>query len=320
MTSYRTFRNTDPPRILALWNRQSAVSRGFGKLSGCDQLEHLIFAKPYFDRNGLILACDGDRIVGICHAGFGADESESGLEKVSGAICMLLVDPEYRRQGIGSQLLCLGQAYLNTHQAQVQYAGAIRPVNAFYLGLYGGSEMPGILNSDAEVSEFFRKRNYEPVDCCLVYQRRLDNLQALTDPRVALLRRQIELTVEPWPTPPTWWRACTVGPMPALRYEMLDQTTRESIGYSWVWVMESFTQAWNVTSVGIADFEIRPERRRQGYGKLMLYSVLRHLQEQNIILVEVQTMERNAAARGLYEALEFEHCDTGHVYRKAGGA
>jgi ribosomal protein S18 acetylase RimI-like enzyme len=317
--TYRTFRNNDPPRILQLWNRQSALSRGFGRLPGCDLLEYLVFSKPYFDREGLFLACDADRVVGICHPGFQCDESESRLDTSAGAICMLLVDPEYRCRGIGSELLRLGQDYLRRRSALVQYLGPIRPLNAFYLGLYGGSELPGVLNTDPAVAEFVRKRSYQPVDTCFVYQRRLHDLPPLTDPRAALLRRQIELTVEPWPIPTTWWRACTIGPMPAMRYEMLDHETRDVIGWSWVWVMESFTQAWNVNTVGIAEFEIKEALRRQGFGKLMLFSMLRHLLEQNIGLVEVQTMERNSAARGLYESLGFTLCDSGQVYRLSTG-
>ncbi len=120
MTTYRTFRNNDPPKVLQLFNLQARLSRGFGYLTGCDVLEQLVFSKPYFDRAGLFLAFDDDRLVGLCHAGFGCDETNSRLDTSVGTICMLLVHPEYRRQGIGAALIAQGQAYLRERGATVK--------------------------------------------------------------------------------------------------------------------------------------------------------------------------------------------------------
>lgn len=314
MTDFRTFRNADPPLILELWNR-CAATRGFGLLSGCDNLERLIFAKPYFDREGLILALEGDRLVGLCHAGFGCDDTNSKLDVTMGVICMLLVDPAFRKRGIGSELLKRGQNYLREHGSKTQYAGAIHPLNPFYLGLYGGSELPGVLESDPDASAFFLKRHYVVADSTLVFQRSLRELPNVEDTRVPLLRRSVKLLVEPWPKPRSWWQAATIDPMVTLRYELAERDRDVEIGHALVWEMETFGRAWGQPSVGIIDFEIQPERRRQGYGKLMMLTVLKHLQDQRITLVEVQTMERNVAATNLYENLGFTRIDTGHVYR-----
>jgi ribosomal protein S18 acetylase RimI-like enzyme len=49
----------------------------------------------------------------------------------------------------------------------------------------------------------------------------------------------------------------------------------------------------------------------------MLTQMLRHLQDQYFGVVEIQTMQGNDAARGLYQSLGFEQVDQGHIYRKA---
>src|SRR5690606_20222928 len=118
---------------------------GFARLSGCDTLERYVFSKPYFDREGLILAEVDGKVVGMGHFGFGCDETFSHLDRTHGTACMLLVHHAYRRRGIGSKLLELGQAYLRERGTVYQYAGSLHPINPFYLGLYGGSESPGIL-------------------------------------------------------------------------------------------------------------------------------------------------------------------------------
>lgn len=314
MITYRTFRNADPPHVRDLWNR-NLKTRGFGKPSGCDQLEQALFSKPYFDREGLILAWDGKRLVGLCHAGFGCDESESRLDRNSGTICMLLVDESYRRRGIGTELLRRGQEYLQRGGSSVQYAGPLHPLNAFYLGLYGGSDLPGVLESNAGAIEFLSKRGYRDIDRCIVLQRSLDLVPAPTDTRLPLLRRGVEITVEPWPRLPSWWRACLMGQVIMLGYEMVDRASKERVGHAFVWEMENFERAWGLISVGIIELEISEPRRRQGYGKLLLHTMMKHLQEQRVKQIEVQTMQRNVAALRLYQSLGFTQVDVGHAYR-----
>lgn len=311
---YRTFRNSDPPRILDLW-QACAQTRGFGQPANCDNLEQLVFSKPYFDYKGLTLAIEDDRVVGMVHAGFSCNDNRSGIDYSLGDICMLLVRPSHRRKGIGSELLKLGHAYLRSKGSKVLYAGPLHPLNPFYLGLYGGSELPGILDSDPGALAFLKKNHYEPVDTCMVFQRSLDVLTPINDHRVPLLARQVELLAEPWPLSPNWWHACLLGPMVSLRYEMIEQKTQAFIGRAWVWEMETFGRSWGTVSVGITDVWIEESRRRQGYGKLLLQGILKNLKDQKIGRLEVQTMQRNKSAIGLYQSVGFEAVDTGHIFR-----
>lgn len=316
MTEFRTFRNADPPLIADLW-RRSTDTRGFGKLAGSENLELALFSKLYFDPKGLILAFDGKTPIGMCHAGFGSDESQQHLDTSMGVVCMLMVDPHYRRRGIGSELFQRAREYLRGGGAQVIYAGALHPLNPFYLGLYGGSEMPGVLESDVPMTRFVFKHGFVPADTCLVFHLLVEEMEQMPDARIPLLRRQVKLTVESWPSSLSWWQACTMGWAPTLRYDMLDRSTEEPIGSALVWEMETHGRAWRIPSVGVTHVHIAESRRRSGYGVLLLHSIIKHLQDQNIGLVEIQTMLRNAAARNLYGKLGFRQVDRGHVYRES---
>jgi tetratricopeptide (TPR) repeat protein len=46
----------------------------------------------------------------------------------------------------------------------VIYAGGVRPLNAFYLGLYGGSELPGVLAGDTSFHMACQQRGYREID------------------------------------------------------------------------------------------------------------------------------------------------------------
>jgi ribosomal protein S18 acetylase RimI-like enzyme len=317
LIEYRTFQNDDPPKILDVWN-SCRGSRGIGWPRGCDSLEQLLFSKPYFDRQGFFIAQENDRVIGFSHAGFSASDDKGSLDRSLGAVYMVQVRPENRRQGIARQLVLLGQSYLAKGGAQLQYLGGMFPLNAFYLGLYGGSELPGLLASDGAAQAFARSLGYQPCDECMVYQRKVGELPRVTDSRVVLLKRLVEVQAEPWPTPANWWDACVLGNMPSLRYEMIDKESQQPIGKAWVWEMESFGLAWKMPTVGIIDFWIEPAFRRKGYARLLLLTMLKHLRDQQIELVELQTMERNEAARKLYESVGFEMIDRGIAYRLNG--
>ncbi len=315
MIEYRTFQNEDPPKILDVWNACRGP-RGIGTPRGCDALEQLLFSKPYFDRAGFFIAEEFRRVVGFSHAGFCASDDKSQLDRSLGAVYMTAVRPEYRRRGIGRNLVQLGQSYLAERGTQLQYLGGMFPLNAFYLGLYGGSELPGLLASDTSAQAFARSLGYEPCDECLVYHRRLDELPRTSDSRIVLLKRMVEVQAEPWPTPKTWWDACVLGNMPSLRYEMLEKESQQPIGQAWVWEMEAFGISWKMPTVGIVDFSIEPAFRRRGYAKLLLLTMLKHLRDQQIELVELQTMQRNEAARALYEGVGFQVVDRGIAFRR----
>ncbi|QDU59530.1 putative acetyltransferase [Planctomycetes bacterium Pan216] len=314
MVSYRTFRNSDPPRILELW-QQCATSRGFGLLERCDKLEQLVFSKPYFDREGVILAFEDDRLIGYCHAGFGGSQEGHQLDKRHGAICMLMVLPEFRRRGIGTELLQRGQRYLAERGANVIFCGAVYPVNPFYLGLYGGSEMPGILESSAEMIAFVEARGYRATDTCLVHQMDLDPPPTLNDPRLPLKRREVEFMVEPWPLSPNWWHACVYGAVDSLRYEVTRRESNEVIGHAWVWEMDAFHKRFGTIIVGVSELKMEEAYRNQGFGRLLLATIQKHLKEQKIGRLEIQTMQDNEIALRLFTSLGFKQVDTGRAYR-----
>src|SRR5262249_61031872 len=86
------------------WN-EVFTGRGAVRLRHSTPLEHYVFAKPYFDPAGLILALDERAGIGFVHAGFGDNQDHTGISPTHGVPCMLGVRPSYRRRGIGSEVL-----------------------------------------------------------------------------------------------------------------------------------------------------------------------------------------------------------------------
>ena len=55
------------------------------------------------------------------------------------------------------------------------YGGAVWPLDPFYLGLYGGSGLPGVLDSDTVARELYRLHGYDPIDRTLLFAARSTN-------------------------------------------------------------------------------------------------------------------------------------------------
>ena len=144
---FRHFRNSDPPALVAVWQSRTGQP-GLNPTVGIEIFEQFVLAKTYFDPEGLILACDGDHVLGFAHASFGANDAEDGISTEFGTTALLVVRPDCDEAQVAAGLLEQSEAYLRQRGAKVIYGGGIRPLNGFYLGLYGGSELPGVLESD----------------------------------------------------------------------------------------------------------------------------------------------------------------------------
>lgn len=314
---YRTFRNQDPPQLAEIW-RARARERGLMHPMSAELFEQLVLAKPYFDKEGLIVAFDGDVAVGFVHAAFGPTEDEGGLSTRFGVTAMLMVRPDYRRLGIGRQLLSRSEAYLHRHGAQVLYGGGIYPLNAFYLGLYGGSELPGVLDSDVEAQRLYQAAGYQEIDHCLVLHRELKSFRPLISREQLAVRRVTTLRETTDPASHTWWEACTVGAFERTRHELVANASQQVLAGATTWDMEPLSASWGVRTVGLIDVAVEPEQRRRGLATYLLGEIFRRLQQAGVALVETQTMQReHSAAVAFYERLGFKQVDRGSVFRKS---
>jgi len=315
VVQYRSFRNTDPPGLVEIWN-DSYTGRGAARLRHSSLLERHAFAKPYFDPAGLIVAEEDGRLLGFVHAAFGPNQRETVVSKGNGIICALAVRESLRHRGIGSELLNRGEAYLKERGAQALSAGMMRPLTPFYFGIYGGADLPGILDSDQAAGPFLQKRGYRPYDTTVILQRQLEQPVNVVDGRFANLRRRFDVRILPRIAVGTWWQECVLGLIEPVEFRLEEKLTGKPIARATAWEMEAFSCTWNQPSVGLLDVQVRDDLRRQGLGKFLMAQVLRYLQDQYFGLTEIHTLDQNTSAIGLFKSVGFEQVDVGRMYQK----
>jgi ribosomal protein S18 acetylase RimI-like enzyme len=315
---FRSFYNSDPPLLTEIWNAQPR-QRGLAHPITTSQFEDGILSKSYFDRHGLIVALRDGHPVGFAHAGFGPSEDGTRLDTEFGVTCMLMVRPEEQETTLGAELLTHSETYLRERGAKVLYGGGIRPLNPFYLGYYGGSELPGILCSDVWRQELFRSANYAESDRVLILHCDLRSFRPPINRQQLLLKRSTQIAHQFDPASAPWWTACTLGILEPVRFDLVDKLKAGvSYGHACFWTMEPLAQSWGVRAAGMVDLEIDAAQRRRGLATCLLSESFRQIQLQGFSLVEAQVMQSNEPAIGLYRKLGFVEIDHGTVLRKQG--
>ena len=321
MYQFRPFRNSDPPRLANIWNRQPS-QRGLVQPVSAELLERGIFSRPTFEREGFIVATQDNVAVGFVHAGFGATEDLARLSTDLGVTCMLMVDPAVDReagdpkQGLSGELLAHGEEYLRRQGATVLYAGAIRPLDPFYLGLYGGSELPGILNSDTQALSLYKAHDYEEIDRVCVLQCDLTRSRAAFNRRQLRLRREMQVTTTYDPPTTSWWEAVTLGDMERTRFELIRSADGALLASVNFWNMEPLASSWGIRAAGMMELDVVAEERRIGIATCLLGEAFRSLKAEGVTQVEAQTMIQNKPAQALYKSFGFQQVDEGVVLRK----
>ena len=315
MLTYRSFRNFDPPAVAALW-RSRAGQAGFAQPVSPDLFEQLVFAKLYFDYDGLVLACDDGRLVGFAHAGFGPDAANNWISTETGIVCVLVTAPDCAEATVATGLLERCEEYLRSRGAKVCYGGGLPPRHPFYVGLYGGSELPGVLDSDMVLRNTLAERGYCEVERTALLSRDLDGFESQMDRQQMQIRRQMLVEVTADAPTRSRWEAFTVGEFDLTRFDLVVRGRSEPIASALFRSMEPSGTTGVGRAVGLLDISIAEPQRRRGLATFLLNEAFRQFLRQGITRVEVQANQSNAPALGIFQKLGLQRTGEGGVWRK----
>ncbi len=312
MTEYRTFRNTDPPQVLRLWNA-SQLGRGAARPLSVEGFETAVFSQHHFHRQGFILATSNNEVIGFVHAGFAPLAGTSKIDPAFGVICAIVVHPQHRRQGIGRELMQQGIAYLRERGATRIQVGESRGADPFYFGLYGGCRPSGFLKSDPLADPFLKAVGFVLKEEHTVYQR---DLRLTRDPvsfRTMKLRRVTQVEFSDQPSDPNWWWFANFGTADSLHCLLTDKEGKQFATVTVVG-LDHYVGTWNERAIGLLGIDVPEAYRGQGYGQTLVIEVVRRMKQEMITRAEMHVPSGNAAAHRIATASGFQAVDTGVVY------
>jgi ribosomal protein S18 acetylase RimI-like enzyme len=229
---------------------------------------------------------------------------------------MLLSDKGDDAESVARGLVEHCEAYLREHGSQLIYGGGMYPINPFYLGLYGGSELPGVLKSDASFTAAIQEAGYTESDRCTILQLQLDGFRPIVNRQQLQVRRNSRLETTFDPPSRNWWEACTNVDAERLRFDLFLADQGDPRAGVTFWNMELFYRRQGQRTFGLTELHVDEPLRRHGYAIFLISEAIKQLAAFGVSSIEVQTMHRNRPALELYTKLGFVEIDEGVVYRR----
>jgi ribosomal protein S18 acetylase RimI-like enzyme len=162
-----TFAPAQLPALVAFLNDVLSGHRHWVPITERD-FAGRVLQQPAFDPRGLILAVSGDDVVGGVHAIKPApfQPAFQGVEPQH-HIAWLAVAPQYRKQGLGEQLLRAAEDYL--YYCPTYFAGQTVPfygiLESLWVPWYGSTERMGIsAANDSDFIAWLGARSYQVVN------------------------------------------------------------------------------------------------------------------------------------------------------------
>ncbi len=318
----RSIRADDLDAFVRYWNCAFATRRNFTPITEEDFRERVLTC-PAFDSAGLIIAWIRDRmgesrIAGFVHA-FRPPPKMAAYNRWGRhhSIGVLHVAPDYRKQGIGSQLLKAAENFL--YYCPIHFVSQSTPCYGCVEGprppFFGSTQRMGVKTKDTELLHFLANRGYnivDPGDISLTAE--LDGAQLQVPAEIEQLAPDLRMKrvdhTAPFPFTEPWdrreyssWISGRDYPYTGL---VLVDGTNELIGHLCWYPLKAASRA------GIYSVWITPVVRGKGLGAFLLDHALADMRRHTHLgglydYAEVQShLVRHDSAVALYESRGFQ--------------
>ncbi len=221
-----------------------------------------------------------------------------------------------RQAEVADGLLDRCEQYLRRHGARECCGGGFQPLHPFYIGLYGGSDLPGVLDSDTITRSVMAARGYHEVERTLLLSRNLDGFESQVDRQQMQIRRQMQVEVTADAPTRSRWEAFTVGGFDLTRFDLVIRGQSQAVATALFRSMEPSGTTGVGRAAGLIELSIAETQRRRGLATFLLNEAFRQFLRQGIVRVEVQTGEANTAAIGVFLKLGLQPTGRGGVWKK----
>ncbi|MGV3489263.1 MAG: GNAT family N-acetyltransferase [Tuberibacillus sp.] len=313
MTIYRTYLPGDEQKIVPLWN----ACIHYDPIN-LQRFRRLILLDANFDPEGLQLAFhDGELVGALYGVRRRLPMHETDLEEDNGWITFFCVHPNYRRQGIGEQLLSNAMNFFRKHLRK----------NVFFSSYAPNYIVPGIDKDHYPAGEsFLSSQGFDVVYPCVAMDRNLveytltDEIQTLVKEREKegyVFRKAndgdlyslIQFANDVFN--PDWGRAIREGIPQGLPLEriLVAYHGEQLVGFCLYGGYEGVPDRFG-------PFGVAPEEQGKKLGKILLHLCLHSMRAEGLHGAWFLWTGERSAAGHLYKKTGFEITRTFHVMKK----
>ena len=214
------------------------------------------------------------------------------------------------------ELLSHSQQYLRDRGATALFGGATRKLAPFYLGLYGGSRLSGVLASDTANTDLFRQAGYTEAAHARIFRCDLISFRPPVDRELMQVRRQFQLVKQADSLPPNWWEACEFAMFERLNFVLLPKAPGAPVAEATFWDIEPLASSWGVRAMGLLSLEVSTKSNACAVAMYFIGEIFRQFQGRGTTLAEFQLRTDEALAMEACLKLGFDEIDQGLLFRK----
>lgn len=279
MINYRSYQGGDEQQIVKLWNEclcKDPITM--------NRFRNLVLLDANFDPEGMRLAFKGERLIGCVYAirrqvpMYGTD-----LEPENGWVTFFFVDKDFRKSGVGSQLMNEAISFLKKHKKK----------HIFFSSYAPNYIMPGI-DEEAypEAYQFLRKHGFETLYSPIAMDRNLVDFQISADVKDLINKRELEgysfqlaknkdlyelIQFATLTFNPDWGRAIREGILQGMPMEriLVAKNKKKIVGFCIYGGYEGIPERFG-------PFGVDPDEQGKGLGKILLNLCLYQMKSESL--------------------------------------
>lgn len=286
MIAFRSFRNSDPPHLVRIWNAQTEPHSLVKPLT-ITRFEQLVLSRIYFRPEDLLIAEDDGCPIGFVHVGFGPTADGSKLDLSCGVISNLMVAPALVEADVDAKLLQRGEDHLRVAGAVNIAAGGLYPIDPFYWGLMGGTLSTGISATDKLRTAFWQAQGYSEDRKFAVWERSLTGFRPPVDRFQLQIKRKCGVNIGHELPFHSWWEAAVFNQVDRSQFILQTSANHAVQAALTFWDMQHLTQSHARRTIGLLTADVLPASFSNGQVTFLLADAMRQMQAVGITHLEI---------------------------------
>lgn len=309
----RCYRNTDAQALCEAFNahyRAVGLPYALSPLS----LELCVLAKPYFAPEHLLVAEQGDQIVGFVQIGFEPDQTLESIDPSLGVVSALCVTAHEGAAETASQLLSAAERTAKRlGAAQLRFCPPA-PAAPYFAGLSPGDAMIGVPDLDTRQFSWLAGAGWQPRDRVAYWSLDLGSFHPPIDRTQIQIRRMAHvdrLLDEPMLP---WYVASVLGHTEQIAFQLTTRSTRTVSADCVVWMIGQELLPQRDLIAHLWPLDVQVCAQSEDHVVFLLAEACRQLREDRIGEVSTISREREADISHVLERVGFAPMLVGTVF------
>jgi hypothetical protein len=281
--------------------------------------ELMVLAKPYFNQQDLLVACDAQQVRGFIHLAVPANGDQSDDEPsraIISALCVTPSDDDCTQAMIAERLIEAAENRLRAKQVSSCTFRPMLPDCPFYLGLGYGDSMMGVTTAEQRIHDWLLAAGFAALQATSMWQVDLSKFQAPVDRLQIQVRRTAHVDrILDEPQLP-WRQACMLGHAEPMGFQLTLRAEARVVEQLLMWTIAPEITASQDSVAWLWPIQIGSRPQASDQLIFLMAEALRQLADERVDIVRTTTDSSNTSVNGVLSRLGFKNHLNGVVLEK----